>query len=745
LNTSRLFLFAAVVALLLSAPAAFAQTPANISVVSGNGQFVCFGCPGVSVDFRPLVVKVTDASGNPVGNATVTWTSTAGTGFLVSTQTTTDGTGTSQNFYIGSGSNSLAGSGAGPFQASIIASIGTASVTFTESSAAGMVVGATNLGPIVVPVNVYPDLSKLPGGGATVSATAGTQGFSFNGVSGQSFVVGISSNIAPLAGVNIRLVNYQTNPTVSCVTGPGADPGSVLTDTNGYATCVPTFTGSGHGVFQIDIGGTPDDNFNNDTSVATFYGLYQTNPESMQVTAATPSAITVVSGNNQTATAGNALSSPLVVKVTGSGGSLLSGQHVSWTANPVSAVAFSNATTATDQNGQSSNTLTLAAGASGVVTITATVTGSSVSTTFSVTAYVPVTITGLTKVSGDSQSAVISTAFASPLVVQVSGSGSAAAAGVAVQFTATSGVTLSASSVNTDSSGRAQVTVTAGSTPGTSTVTASAGNYTQTFTLTVSGPGPSLTASSFVNAADLKGGSISPCSIATVMASGAAGGVQGLVNYSPLGLGAWPTTLSNETVTVNGVRAPILSLGTPSGGQQQVTFQVPCATPPGSNSVTIAVGAGTGTTSVNVQPASPGVFQTQSQVLLGGSFPVDVPLGVFVRPDGTFVSASNPARKGEIIVTYATGLGPTTQTVDSNALPVPGSAVGITGTVIVGLANGGVPLSSIQLSPDLVGVYAVAFQVPTSIASGNQVFSIGVTPVGSSTTYYSAGCGIPVQ
>jgi uncharacterized protein (TIGR03437 family) len=186
--------------------------------------------------------------------------------------------------------------------------------------------------------------------------------------------------------------------------------------------------------------------------------------------------------------------------------------------------------------------------------------------------------------------------------------------------------------------------------------------------------------------------------------------------------------------------APILNVGT-VGTQQQLTFQVPCTAAVGSNPVTVAVGAGSATATVNLKPASPGVFETSTPLTVAGGN--TYPMGVFLRPDGTFVTPGNPARKGDTIVAYVTGLGPATPSVGTNALPLPTAISTANNTLVIGLANQGIPLVSAQLSPDLVGVYLVSFQVPTTEPSGNQVFSVGVTVGGQN--YYSAGASIPIQ
>ena len=47
----------------------------------------------------------------------------------------------------------------------------------------------------------------------------------------------------PVPNVSVRILNDdpKTLPSASCATAPGADPGSVLTDANGDATCYPGF------------------------------------------------------------------------------------------------------------------------------------------------------------------------------------------------------------------------------------------------------------------------------------------------------------------------------------------------------------------------------------------------------------------------------------------------------------------------------------------------------------------------
>jgi len=314
--------------------------------------------------------------------------------------------------------------------------------------------------------------------------------------------------------------------------------------------------------------------------------------------------------------------------------------------------------------------------------------------------------------------------------------------GVAVGFAVTSGsATLSAPSAVTNAQGQAQVAVTAGPNIGPVVVTASAGNQSATFNLTVRAPGPSLTSDSFLNGASFlptqaQTGGISPCSIATIRASGLAPGIQGVV-APPLNFGPLPYLLAGDKVTFGTSAAPLFSVAN-SNGQESVTVQVPCDVAPGSVQVTVNVSGGSNTATVQVKPASPGIFES-----LGAD---NVRRAVLVRPDGSFVDAvNNPARRGETIRLYATGLGLAAPPAGTNQIPISGIDSLITGTPIVGINNSGVQVVSAKVANNLIGVWEVAFVVPSDAPAGDLILSIGVAPADGSQVQYSQGTKISVQ
>jgi len=97
----------------------------------------------------------------------------------------------------------------------------------------------------------------------------------------------------------------------------------------------------------------------------------------------TPTAVAIVSGNNQSQIVGAALSSPLVVKVTANG-TAVSGVSVTFAVTSGSA-SVNPASTTTDANGQAKTQVTLGS-SPGTVTITATVAGTGLTAAFTAVA-----------------------------------------------------------------------------------------------------------------------------------------------------------------------------------------------------------------------------------------------------------------------------------------------------------------------------------------------------------------------
>ncbi|MGD0774018.1 MAG: hypothetical protein ABSC05_14470 [Candidatus Solibacter sp.] len=736
----KITLLTAFVIAILCTPTASAQpVAAAITVVSGNGQMIESGGGYKNFTyFYPMVVKVTDASGNPIGGKTVSWNLVSSIGTLPSfdTVTTTNSNGLSvARLFQGV----QGGTAAMPFLQSVInASVDSVSVNFTETQA---LTDITFNEQIVYDTLVTPWGTQLTGPAGSTGTTP--------------IQVHIDGRGIPVPNVSVRILSPEvtnsngqvaldtTQVSASCAAASGADPGSVLTDASGNATCYPVFGPRvGSGPVSVLVGGIDPIEFDQTispqplTQALAFDEFF--NSIQLTVTPITPGLVTIVTGNNQSVNPGQT-SNPLVVKVTdGTGAVTIANQNVSWTVLPAGAATVSPAVSTTNSAGQAQTAVTFAPNASGQVTVRAALTGNytGVSTTF--TLNTNVVIATITKVSGDLQTTQSGQSFGAPLVVQVNGTNGQPVSNQPIGFSVTTGAaTLSALSELTNASGQAQVTVTAGATPGTVIVTAFIGTFSQTFTLTIIPPGPTLSNGSFYNAGGLtRIGALSPCSLVTVVAAGLAPNVQGLV-HNTNNFGPWATILASDTVTVNNVAAPIYSVGTVSGASE-LTFQVPCETAVGSAvPITINVAGGSATITFPVVAASPGIFET---VMSDG-----VSRAVAVRPDGSFVSLQNPARQGEVVRVYVSGLGPAAPAMVTGSFPVPGSDSLVLGTVIVGINNAGAYVVTSRVSPNLIGVYEVAFQVPSGSTGNDVVLSVAVNAPGDSQTRFSNGSKLPIQ
>ena len=181
--------------------------------------------------------------------------------------------------------------------------------------------------------------------------------------------------------------------------------------------------------------------------------------------------------------------------------------------------------------------------------------------------------------------------------------------------------------------------------------------------------------------------------------------------------------LAGTTVTVNGVTAPLFS-----ASPGQLNLQVPYGITGPTAEVTLLGGTGQATVRLVRADANPGIFQN------GGD-------GNITHADGTSVSSLAPARSGEEVVLYATGLGAVDQTVFTG-LPSPSSPAAktlIQPIVRVGGIQATVDFSG--LTPGLVGVYQVNFVVPPGLSGKVPVVLDVGGGVTSNIVYMSVNAG----
>ncbi len=672
----------------------------TLSIVSGNGQLL----GPSSLSPQPLTVQLLDATNKPYPGQTITFSTLQDnivTGGLTSLTATTDSNGQASVNYVGA---NLVGTGL-PFVAnSIVATYGVITSTFTETTVS--FIPSSNSLQVIISV-----LNPIPYVGPTITGSAGSTGIT------QPIQVNVSTpSYGPLPNISLTIsTDSSSTGSISCKEG-----NNILTDVSGNATCTPLFGKVGPGTFTITV------------------GSFQTYVQNQfVVTPGNPGIINVISGNNQSGLPGQTLATPIVGQVTDLAGNVLSGVQVVFSVIPAGAATLTNTRTTSDANGRVSANVVLGS-SGGPVQITIRDANGFVTSPAVFTETVSVSISGITKVSGDSQSAFTNTAFAQQLVVQVNNTNNQPVPGVTVQFALTGGSAfLSSSSAVTDGNGRASISVTASAATGAVTISASTGGFSQTFNLTVIPPGP--TNITFYNGASFQQNSLSPGSVVTIVGQGLVNGnnVQGAVvagQFGPL-----PYMLAGVSVTIGGIPAPLFNVVN-ANGQQSVTAQIPFEVSPGTVPVVIAIsGGGSATSSVTISAVSPGIFQTvQSD---------GVTRAVALRSNGTVVTPTNPAGRGENIRIYLTGLGPLSPTVATGTFsPYNGPDPTVTNSIIGGINDAGATVVQTIYARNLIGVYEMTLQVPTDTVaypSGSRSLSVGVN--GPNGTVYSNTSAIYIQ
>ena len=684
---------------------------AIFNIVSGNGQLVREQFQAQEL----LVVAAKDAQGKPVAGATINYTITSGVGSLQ----TISGTGASvgsctandQTAVCLTDANGQAGVGFRAISTNL-QSFAATTVSATYSGSAVNFIETTYLGFAsgsgFQPDPTITDVVPVPGESRVFTVQAGQT------LAG-ALKVQVVATGGPNVGFGIPNVGITASTGLDPILGPTAkcNLSTSLSDASGVATCDLVAGGKiGRTPLKISVGSS------NDRGFATLI-----------VTPGPVGLLNIQQGNNQTGIAGQQLPLALVAQVTDAFGNILPGQQVTFEVVNPGSVILRNVFSTSDQNGKVSALATLG-GTPGTQQVRVKIGG--IASTFTLT--VNVTFGAITAVSGGGQVAVINQTFAQPLVVRVTDNNGTVIPNATVSFAVNGGsATLFAASATTDASGNASVTAKAGATAGTSTVNATVGNFTTAFTLTSRLPGPSLTIGGFRNAASLAPG-VAAGGIVSIQGAGLAPTVQGVVASGLLG--QLPISLAGVDVTFNGIQAPIYSVSN-INGTEQVNVQVPFELAPGLASVKVTVNGGSSTIdNVPVSAVNPGIFETADTS--GRKYAVatkDV--------DGSYVSVSNPARRGDIIRVYLTGLGQVTPSTATNRAGIAGQMV--LAPVIVGVNNAGVSLGTAEYMPGVIGIYMVTFTVPADAPSGSSIpLSFGVTgPNG--TTVYSNTSNLAIQ
>ena len=238
---------------------------------------------------------------------------------------------------------------------------------------------------------------------------------------------------------------------------------------------------------------------------------------------------------------------------------------------------------------------------------------------------------------------------------------------------------------------------------------------------------PDYTAAGIVNSADNRPGPLAPNTIASLYGVRLSYVTRGLTPDDIRG-GLLPTVLPGTGVHV-------LVGNMPAGlyyvSPNQINFLVPANLLPGPSTVQVVLDAHSGPlVNVTLAPAAPGLFQLNAQD------------AVAVRPDSSVISPDSPARPGDIVILYATGLG---QTVP----PIPYGEICTEAAPLANLGDfklllDGAPASATYVlyagvAPGFAGLYQLNILLPKS-TKANPEIRIGLGDAKS-----IAGLHLPVQ
>ncbi|MEW5930387.1 MAG: Ig-like domain-containing protein [Gemmatimonadota bacterium] len=500
--------------------------PSSIVVVAGDGQTAVAG----SAVATPPSVRVTDARGNPVVDATVTFAVATGGGTVTGATPKTDGNGiaTVGSWTLGTtaGPNSLTATLEGGLSATVNATgiPGAAATISIQSGDGGTAVVATTraLEARVVDANgngvagVTVSWAVATGGGSLSAPSSATDGsgvasvvWTFGGTVGTQSVTATAAGLTgspltfsaattPAAASQLAIATQPSAAAQSGIALP-QQPVVQLRDAFGNAVAqsgvaVTAALASGTGT----LGGTATVNTDaagaatfTDLAVGGPVGAYTLGFSATGLTGATsgtinlaagaPASMAVNAGDAQTAVAGSAVATAPSVRVTDGSGNPVSGVSVTF-AVATGGGSVTGATQTTDAGGIAtvgSWTLGTTAGAN-----TLTATAGSLSATFSATGTAGAAA-NIAKTAGDGQSAAVGSAVPTAPSVTITDQYGNPVAGVAVTFAASGNGSVAGSPATTDASGVATVgSWTLATTVGGNTLTATAGALSTSFSAT---------------------------------------------------------------------------------------------------------------------------------------------------------------------------------------------------------------------------------------------------------------------
>lgn len=242
-----------------------------------------------------------------------------------------------------------------------------------------------------------------------------------------------------------------------------------------------------------------------------------------------------------------------------------------------------------------------------------------------------------------------------------------------------------------------------------------------------SGSGPYYTADSIANSAANVTGLYAPNTFVTIYGQNLAYTTRAL-SASDISGNMLPTVLGTTGVRVliNNIPANIYYVS-----PTQVNLLIPTSLIPGPVMIQLVVDGLAGPAiPIMLQSAAPSLFQLDATTVLA------------VHLDGSTITTASPAKAGEVVVLFATGLGPTNPAAIPNQIPQ--QAASVTPISSFTMLLNGAPVNPQQILyagvvPTFAGLFQINVQLPNDTPSNPQI-QIGYAGIMS-----PAGRVLPVQ
>jgi uncharacterized protein (TIGR03437 family) len=242
-----------------------------------------------------------------------------------------------------------------------------------------------------------------------------------------------------------------------------------------------------------------------------------------------------------------------------------------------------------------------------------------------------------------------------------------------------------------------------------------------------SGSGPYYTADSIANSAAGVAGLYAPNTFVTIYGQNLAYTTVSLTS-ADITAGMLPTVLgtSGVRVLINNIPANIYYVS-----PTQVNLLIPTSLIAGPVMLQLVVDGLAGpAVPIMLQTAAPSFFQLDATTVLG------------IHLNGSTITAASPAKAGEVIVLFASGLGPTNPAAIPNQIPQ--QAASVTPLSNFGLLLNGVAVSSQQIlyagvTPMFAGLFQINLQLPANLPPNPEI------RIGYAGTMSPAGRVLPLQ